>query len=305
MTQAAQAEAAAPRGSLVAAVVILLCGIVCLDSMNVFVRLLLERYSTVELTAYRNTIGMVPSLIYLWWAGELKGGVARLKLRQWPLGLSRGVMVAVAQLCYYLALGHMEFATAAALVYTLSLFTVALSIPILGERVGPWRWGAVLLGFAGAMLILRPGTQAFQLYAAFPLIAAFFYALTIVTARRIDAEVSSAVIYLYSSVAAAVCMVGYALLTGAFSPIALNGDLIMITAMGLCGGTGVLLLLIAVRKASPSVLAPFNYFGMISAFVLGWVVFGEAPFSTLFPGVLLIVGAGLLILWRERRKRGT
>ncbi|NNK78486.1 MAG: DMT family transporter, partial [Litoreibacter sp.] len=258
MSAPEQAEGYAPSSSLFAAIVILLCGIVCLDSMNVFVRLLLERYSTVELTAYRNTIGVIPSLLYLWWAGELQGGVERLKLRQWPLGLSRGVMVAIAQLCYYLALSHMEFATAAALVYTLSLFTVALSIPILGERVGPWRWGSVVLGFLGAMLILRPGTQAFEPYAAFPLIAAFFYALSIVTARRIDVEVSSAVIYLYSSVASAVCMVSYAILSGAFSPIALNGDLIMIAAMGLCGGTGVLLLLIAVRKASPSVLAPFN-----------------------------------------------
>ncbi|MEM7211397.1 MAG: DMT family transporter, partial [Pseudomonadota bacterium] len=74
----------------------------------------------------------------------------------------------------------------------------------------------------------------------------------------------------------------------------------MIVAMGCSGGLGVLFLIFAYRRATPSTLAPFEYTGILIAFWLGWVFFDEAPVGVLFPGVLFIVGAGLLIVWRER-----
>jgi drug/metabolite transporter (DMT)-like permease len=77
----------------------------------------------------------------------------------------------------------------------------------------------------------------------------------------------------------------------------------LLTMMGLLGGCGVICMLVSVRLAEPSLLAPFNYFGLISAFMVGWIVFGEAPFERLFPGVLFIVGGGALVLWRENQKR--
>ena len=75
--------------------------------------------------------------------------------------------------------------------------------------------------------------------------------------------------------------------------------------MGALGGSGVLCLIVSFRMTEPSNLAPFNYFGIPFAFVLGWLFFGEAPVGRLFPGVLLILAGGLLIVWRERRLRRT
>jgi drug/metabolite transporter (DMT)-like permease len=75
--------------------------------------------------------------------------------------------------------------------------------------------------------------------------------------------------------------------------------------MGMVGGSGVLCLVISFRMTEPSNLAPFNYFGILSSFVGGWVFFGEAPFDRLFPGALLIIAGGLMIVWRERRARRT
>ncbi len=286
---------------VVRAVLILLVGIVLLDLMGVMVKSLLPRYSAQELSAWRNLVGVIPSLTLLIVAGELKFSKSHLIIRQWPLGLLRGVFVAVAQFCYYLSLGRMEFATVSVLTYTFSLFVVALSVPVLGERVGIWRWAAVLLGFGGAVWIVRPGAEAFSLAAVLPLCAAFLYACSNVSVRLIDRDVSNALLYLYSALAAAVGSVILALSTTGFSEIQSLGDLTKIIAMGLFGGTGVLCLMVAVRLVTPSVLAPFNYFGILSAFTLGWLVFGEAPVDKLFPGVLLIVAGGVLIVLRERR----
>jgi drug/metabolite transporter (DMT)-like permease len=177
---------------------------------------------------------------------------------------------------------------------------VLLSILVLGERVGLWRWGAVMIGFAGAMLILRPGTEAFQPAALLPIAASACYGLSMVTVRLFDKSVSNALLYLYSAMSSALGAIMLAAFTTEFHPVASLADAGLILLMSLIGGTAVLFLMLAYRLASPSMLAPFGYFGILTAFGFGYVVFGENPAQTLFPGVLLIVGAGIVILWRER-----
>ncbi len=118
------------------AILVLLAGIVLLDMMGVLVKVLLERFSASELSVYRNLIGMVPSLVLLTWTGELRFTRDALVFRQWPLGLLRGLLIAVAQLLFYLSLGHIEFATVSTIIYSMALFSVAFSVPILGEQVG-------------------------------------------------------------------------------------------------------------------------------------------------------------------------
>jgi drug/metabolite transporter (DMT)-like permease len=73
--------------------------------------------------------------------------------------------------------------------------------------------------------------------------------------------------------------------------------------MSICGGFGVIFLMIAYRQADATVLAPFSYFGILTAFSFGWVLFGEFPVDKLFPGVILIIGSGLVILWREQHAK--
>lgn len=271
--------------------------------MSAFVKALLPRYSALELSAWRNVIGMLPAILLLWWMDQLKDGLGGLRIRQWKLAFGRGLMVALAQLCYYAALGFEPFALVTALGYTMNLFMVGLSIFVLGERVGIWRWAAVVLGFFGAVLIVNPTSANFTVFSVLPICAAFLYAMSVVTVRLIDTSVSNALMYLYSSVAAAIASLGLVVFDDGFSAIASFQDGLMILTMGVLGGCGVLCMLIAVRMAEPSKLAPFNYLGLISAFGMGWLFFGEAPFDDLFPGVILLVGGGLLILWRERVTR--
>ncbi|MEZ5715147.1 MAG: EamA family transporter [Paracoccaceae bacterium] len=123
-----------------------------------------------------------------------------------------------------------------------------------------------------------------------------------VTVRLFGDEVSNGLLYLYSSATAAVGAVVLALFTTEFSPIQSWGDAGLIFSMGVLGGVGVLLMMLAYRSAAPSLLAPFGYFAVLSAFFWGWLFFGEAPVDKLFPGVLLIIGGGALIMWRENRR---
>ena len=224
-------------------------------------------------------------------------------MRQWHIPIIRGVAVTFAQFFFYLALGRLAFATAATISYSNALFIVALSVPILGERVGLFRWSAALVGFAGVVMVMGPGRDGFSLDALLPLAAAFLYAVAGVTSRLLDDDVPSALVNLHSSSVAAVGALILALATGGFSPIASTADFGWIVAMGAFGGTAVLCLVVSYRMTEPSNLAPFSYFGIRTALLLGWIFFDEAPLDDLFPGALLILAGGLMIVWRERRLR--
>jgi len=214
---------------------------------------------------------------------------------------TRGVIVTFVRYSFYISRGLLTFATASTITYPNSLFAVALAAVLLGEKVGWIRWGAVLVGFVGVVWIVRPGADTFSPAALLPLGAAACYALVGVTARMMDGEVPTPVINLYSGIVELVGALFLAVLVGGFTPLEHSTDLLWIIAMGGFGGSAVLLLISAYRLAEQSNLAPFNYFGIPLAFVLGWLFFDEAPWSELFPGALLILVSGLLIVFRERR----
>jgi drug/metabolite transporter (DMT)-like permease len=281
------------------AVLMLFVAILCFDVMAILVRVLSADYSILELSAYRNVLGVIPSLAVMIWAGELRLHGTNLRIRRWRLALMRGLIVAVAQLCFYSAIAFLELATVSALGQTNAFFVVILSIILLGERVGLWRWAGVALGFAGAVLIMRPGTDAFTVYALLPVASAFCYGISMVTVRMFGNEVSTALLYLYSAFGAAVGAIVLAVFTTSFHPIAGLADAGLILSMAVIGGCGVLFLTLAYRMAAPSILATFGYFGILTAFLWGWVFFGESPIEKLFPGVVLIIAAGVLIIWRE------
>ena len=199
-----------------------------------------------------------------------------------------------------MSLGLMAFATASTITYASALFTTALAIPILGERVGWVRWSAVLVGFVGVIMVVQPSSEGFTVYALLPLSAAAFYALVGVTARLFDDDASSPLVNLYSTITATIGAALIACFWGGFRPIANLSDMAWIFLMGGFGGAAVLFLTVSYRMTEQSNLAPFSYFGIPLAFIMGWLFFDETPWSTLFPGAILIAAGGLLIVWRER-----
>ncbi|MBT4235611.1 MAG: DMT family transporter [Marinovum sp.] len=285
------------------AIFVCLLAYLCFDLMSVHVRILSVRYSPQELSVYRNVLGVLPSILLLIYTRELSFDIKDYKIKKWKLAFGRGLLVALAQLLFYTALADLELATVSALGQTNTIFIVLIAVIFYGEKVGAWRWSAVIIGFGGAVWIMQPGSNMFTWTAALPIGAAFCYAASMVTLRSFDVSISSAIIYLYSSVAAALGAILLATGTTDFSPIQSISDALLIFSMSLCGGFGVVFLMYAFRQAPASVLAPFSYFGILTAFGLGWIVFDELPLDKLFPGVILIILSGLTILWREERNK--
>ena len=290
-------------------VALLLGGIVLLDCMGAVAKYLVERYPAQQISLARNVFGLLPTFSILLWEGRGQINLGSIRLRQWRMGLARGLMVAVAQLALYGSYLYLELATVAVIFYCQPLFITMLAVPWLGERVGIWRWGAVLGGFVGVVLVIGPGTDMFSRSGLLPVLAAFFYANSLVLMRRFDKTTSNAAINLYAQAGA---------IAGSFLLLLATADLIVpdgsvaevfadlgwALLLGGFGGFGVYFLTLAYRRTSASLLAPFEYFGVLSALVIGWMVFSEWPVQRIFPGVVFIVGAGLVIIVRERGALG-
>jgi drug/metabolite transporter (DMT)-like permease len=285
------------------AVAILMLSILLFDVMGAIIKHLGGRYPAQELSMFRNLFGLIPSLILLATSRQWREAGRPIAIRQWRLGLLRGGFVAAAQFCFYLSLLHMEFATASAISFAGPLFITALSVPVLRAHVGVWRWAAVITGFAGVMLVLRPGGEDFSPHALLPLAAALGYASNNITAQLFDRDVPTPLLNLYSLAGSLVASTAIVIASGAFVPVASGADWLWLLAMGMAGGLAVFCLVSAYRLGEPSSLSPFEYLGIPSAFVVGYLAFGEAPFDRLIPGVFLIVAAGMIIVWRERRMR--
>lgn len=289
-----------PR-NLLSAVGVLLFGVFAFDLMGILVRMLGGTYPIFQVTIFRNFFGIIPPIILLWRFDQFIT-LRALNLPKFHLILLiRSLCVLSAQYCFYTALTKIEFATACALGFTGPLFITALSIPLLGHRVGRWRWFAIGIGFVGMLTVLKPFDASFSGYMIYPVIAALGYAISSLLVRLYPEDIPSASIQLTqqicTSLLAVICL--YSFQTP--MPLETGKDALLFLLMGVFGGTGVMCLVIAYRMSDPSSLSPFEYFGIPISFTLGWLFFSEAPFDDLFPGIVFIIIAGLVIIYRERR----
>ncbi|MEE2773999.1 MAG: DMT family transporter [Pseudomonadota bacterium] len=289
------------RRNLFSAILILLTGIFFLDIMGVFIKHLGQTYSPTFLAVARNLFGFLPILVMLLLSKNDNHSKIKLSHTSFSLIFVRGLSITGAQFCFYLALVNLEFATASTLAFAGPFFLTALSIPILGAKVGIWRWGAVVLGFIGIILIMGVGSDLFSVYALLPLGAACGYALSSVVVKLFPSELPTVKIQFNSQIFTIISAIALMYLFDGYTTINSVFDLILIALMGISGGLGVICLISAYRMTEPSIIAPFEYFGIPLAIFLGWIFFSEFPFSQLFPGVLLIFAAGIIIIWREEK----
>ena len=292
-----------PKGPFVRAVLFVLLAIFLFDLQGVIIKYLGDRYPVQQLASFRNLFGLIPSLLVLILSSDWHARGRRFGMRQWKLGLMRGLSIASAQFCFYLSITKMELATATTLTYISPVLITLLSVPILKHRVGIWRYLAVATGFLGVLLIMNPGGEVYSYYSILPLGAALGYSLSTVAVRLIDEQVPTALINMYASVGALIGSLGILFASTGYLGVEKGRDWLLLLAMGVVGGFAVLALIAAYRLTKPANLSPYEYFGIPFAFVLGWIFFDEAPFGKLVPGVFLIVAGGLLIAWRERRKQ--
>ncbi len=290
------------KNNLYNSILTLFFAIISFNFMTVFVKILGDTYPVLELSFFRNIFGFLPILLIIFFTKKLYKNDFSIGKKYNLFCAIRGFSVNIAQFCFYLALTKLEYATANTLAFSGPFFVTLLSIPILGHSIGIWRWGAVLLGFFGVILIMKPGGEIFTYYSFLPIVAALCYALSSVLVKLFRKSVPSIIIQLYTQF---YCLIGSIFLLFVFVDfvtIQNLKDFVFLILIGTSGSLGVFFLISSYRKVQPSNLAPFEYIGIITSFTLGWLFFSEAPLEQLIPGVFLIFLGGMLIIWRERKK---
>ena len=228
----------------------------------------------------------------------LRTGVTRVvSSRRLGLQLMRSALMLCITFLFFQGLKRMPLAETNAVMAISPVLITALSVPLLGEAVGPRRWLSVLAGLAGALIIIRPGVGAMQLAALFPLGAAFCYALYQVTTRMMSRSDPPMTTLFFTAFIGAVVMSAWVPFLWV-APDA-TGWLLM-AAVGVFGGLSHLTLIKALQAAPASTVAPFSYTNLLWSVPFGFLVFGDLPDAWTVFGAAFIVGSGLYIYRRER-----
>ena len=218
------------------------------------------------------------------------------------------VLVTTVMICLITAFSVMPVATAIAIFFAEPLMLTLLAWPFLGERPGPRRLTAVGIGLVGALIVIRPSFAAFGLTAALPLLAALCYALNMIVMRRCAATHSALSIQcgatLFGVAGLSAVMLGR-MAFGAPSPSLseLPGWVVpTLLASGALAAASFLLIAEAFRRVEAGLLAPLQYLEIIGATAMGWLVFRDFPDALTWLGVAIILGSGLYLFHRERRR---
>ena len=259
-----------------------------------------------QLVFFRSACAIPPVLLIYALRGELREAVRTTRV----FGqLGRGALSVGGMYTNFSALQRLPLADATAISFASPLITVALAAIILKEKVRIYRWSAVLVGFAGVIVMLIPhldislymtaGAMATATVGSIlALVAACCNAGTVIQTRRLtQSETTSSIVFYFSLMTA---LAGLVTLPFAWHTPT-GSELMMLVAMGVFGGIGHIFLTESYRYAAASVVAPFDYTSMLWALLLGYWLFGELPTGLVYLGASIVAGAGLFVIWRERQ----
>lgn len=288
---------------------------VAFSVIDVIFKFLSGDYPLYQVVMLRSIVAMIVLMAVII---PLEGGFGILRTRQPRLHLLRSLAVLFANLCFFTGLAIMPIAEAVAIAFATPLVVTTLSVIFLKERVGPWRWLAVAVGFLGILIIMRPGPGTFQAAAFLPFLGACGYATLHVLTRRAGGSDKAATLPFYPTLGFLVvsALVGLATGDGRFATsdsAALQfvlrawvwpapEDWLLFLTVGLAGSVGGYLVSQAYRLCEAGLVAPFEYIAMPMAVFWGVLVFDEWPEPAVWIGSALIIGAGLVSVWRETRR---
>ena len=198
----------------------------------------------------------------------------------------------------FLGLTYLPIAEATAIGFVAPLFITALSVPILRERVGIHRWSAVIIGFLGVIIIVRPGTEFWHIASIMPLLGAFFFALFQILTRLLSTTENTYTTLFYTGLGG----LGWSSLMVPFvwSPM-LKIHFFVFFSIGIMGAIAHLCMISAFDRAEASFLAPYNYTKLLWVAVLGYIIFGDKPSLEMWLGAFVIVSAGFYVFSREKK----
>lgn len=284
----------APKRTEVApAIACMLVGVAVLTLNDALIKSLAATYPTGEMLFIRGVF-VWPWILLL---AMRSGGLASLRVHNIKGQGLRGICVIASAFLFITGLRHLTLADAIAVSFTGPLFITALAPLVLGEKVGWRRWLAVLVGFAGVLFMLRPGSAVLQWAIIFPLGAAICGGLRDLITRRIaGTETTVAVLAVTTTV---VLLAGLTTVTFIDWVRPRPTDIATFAASGALLAVAHTLMIEAFRRGEAALVAPFKYSSLLWATLIGFLMFGELPDQWTIVGAVIIVLAGLYVLYRE------
>ena len=284
----------------VAAIALMIGSSICFAVMHTLIRYSSDQMDPLQIAFFRNVFGFlifIPVVIQ-------GGGFGFLKTKRLGLHTFRAVLNVGAMLCFFTALSMTEIAKVTALGFTAPICTAILSVILLGERFRFRRWSAILIGFAGMLIIMRPGLIDLETGPLLVLAASALWGVVIITIKVLSRTESSLTITGYMNLLLAILSFGPALYVWTTPDLPLLGILVVI---GIIGTLAQLVLAEALKIGDVTVVLPFDFLRLIWAALLGYLVFAEVPDIYTWIGGAVIFSSTFYLAYRENRiaKSGT
>ncbi len=282
-----------------------------LSAQDAFIKSISAGYPLHQIILVRASTALLLVALFVHW----EGGFGILRSNRPGLQALRCLLIVVTNTAFFLGLAALPLADAVAIFFVAPVFITALAAPMLGERIGPFRWMAVLVGLVGVIVMVRPGTGAFRPEALLPVSAALAYALMQMLTRRlgVSSKASALALYVQLTFLAVSSLVGLGLGDGRFAGSGHpslefltrpwthpdNAELAVMVMIGVLNAVGTYLMTQAYRKGEAAIIAPFEYLALPLSVVWGYLLWSELPGRTSWIGMALIAGAGLFLFYRE------
>ncbi|NQZ14792.1 MAG: DMT family transporter [Alphaproteobacteria bacterium] len=264
--------------------------------MNVFAKLLSETHHVIEIAFYRNLIATLPFLFMIF----VMGRKDIVKINQRPRGiLARSVIGTISLIVTFAAFAAMPMADTTAFLFTASLFIPVLGFFFLGENVGKYRWGAVLIGFIGVIIMVRPTGDVNIIGVVLALSAASMHAILQTILRFLGKTEKPETITFYF------VMIGTVVAAIPLPFVAVPptmAEIPLFIGVGLSGALAQFLLSVAFGNAPAAVVTVFNYSGIIWATAFGWFIWQEWPTLPIWIGGGIVIASNIFMIWRESKK---
>ena len=270
---------------------LMLASEVCWVTMNAMIKHLSDDYPAMQLLFFRNAV-TIPVML---WLVMLTGGYSVLRTRRAGLHLIHALIGVTGMTCLIVSVSRLSLSDTVTITYAAPLFITALSVPFLKEKVGFRRWAAVIVGFAGVMVVARPDIGINPVILIL-LLGSLCFASTVIIRRHLSRTENSATVTLYYSIAGA-CAGGIAMPWVWVTPTAFDWMLLLV--MGVIAALTQITLTMAIKEAPVSVLSPLLYLSLTIAVGADIVVWGVYPALTTIVGAGGIIIAGLYIIYRE------
>lgn len=302
------------------AIALILFAMVFITANDTLIKALSGAYPLHEMVFIRSVIGLCFSLVIL----QFEGGFTQLRTATPGLHIIRGLLVVVANMFYYAALAVMPLGDAVAIFFVAPLIITVMSIVFLHERVGVHRAGAIIIGFGGVLLMMRPGSGAADITFSrwvllLPVIAAAAYAAMQVMTRSLGVYSKASALAVYIQTVFLCVSVLFFLVAGdgRFAEGLENESLIFLLRpwiwpsaadwpylllLGGCSGAIGYCLSAAYKLGNAATVSSYEYSMLPLAILIGWVLFDEVPDLWMLAGTVLIAGAGIYVFMRERRR---